>query len=66
MLNMLTDTVKFHFYIESDIIDANGQARFPDLRPNHHMIDFNWMTALIIYTIGAGRGRAARGSPAFC
>ncbi|WP_268247199.1 hypothetical protein [Paramylibacter ulvae] len=28
------------------------------------MIDLDWMTALIIRTIGAQRGRAARGSPA--
>lgn len=29
-----------------------------------HMIDLNWMTALVSRTIGANRGRAARGSPA--
>ncbi|MDR6266204.1 hypothetical protein GGE09_003220 [Roseobacter sp. N2S] len=27
------------------------------------MIDLDWMTALISRTIGADRGRAARGSP---
>ncbi len=28
-----------------------------------HMIDLNWMTHLVSRTIGANRGRAARGSP---
>ncbi|MEJ6709661.1 MAG: hypothetical protein QNK92_12860 [Amylibacter sp.] len=34
-------------------------------KQSDNMIDLDWMTSLVSRTIGANRGRAARGSPQF-
>ncbi len=54
---------------KTTILPQTGLSKFTNCRnliaqkQSHDMIDLNWMTALVSRTIGANRGRAARGSP---